>query len=87
MSLKYFFFFVLFVVSAYATKCDITHSVEHDGDVTDSEVKESENGVEVSGWVFFYFYKNLKANSVKIVITNLSVLSLTNIKIYVLLLA
>merc|ERR1712168_1442781 len=48
MSLKYFFFFVLFVVSAYATKCDITHTVEHDGDVTDSEVKESENGVEVS---------------------------------------
>ena len=86
MSLKYFFFFVLFVVSAYATKCDITHTVEHDGDVTDSEVKESENGVEVSGWVFF-FYKNLQTNSVIVVLTNQSVLSSTNIKTYILLLA
>ena len=51
MSLKFFFVFVLCIVSAYSHA--IHHKVEMIGDHTDHTVKETGNGVEVSGWGFF----------------------------------
>merc|ERR1712142_977835 len=47
MSIKFFFVFALFVAFAYSVPTKFLHSVETFGDITDSKVTKTGNGINV----------------------------------------
>ena len=54
MSIKFLFVFALFVVAALsAPLVEREHKVEAIGDITDTKVEKTENGINVKGMMFF----------------------------------
>ena len=57
MSIKFLFVFALFVVAALsAPLVEREHKVEAIGDITDTKVEKTENGINVKGMMFFYYF-------------------------------
>ena len=56
MSIKFLFVFALFVVAALSVPVKREHKVEAIGDLTDTKVEKTENGINVKGMMFFYYF-------------------------------